>query len=125
MMETLKRSEVLRGRRDVALVFREGRRVPGGPLYLRWRQRPESETAGDCLPPRRVAFLLARGVGNAVRRNRLKRRLRELYRRNKQRFPEGRDYLLHAGPGAGELGFAELDRQLAAVCRPLRRRDED
>jgi len=123
-METLKRSEVLRGRRDVALVFRQGRRVPGGPVYLRWRRRPESETDRDRLPPRQVAFLLARGVGNAVRRNRLKRRLRELYRRNKHRFPEGRDYLLHAGPGAGDLSFAELDRRVAGFCRPLRPRGE-
>lgn len=119
-METLKRSEILRSRRDVARVMREGRRVPGDRLYLRWRQRVDAGLSADNAPSRRIAFLLSRRVGNSVQRNRLKRRLRELYRRNKRLLPERRDYLVFASAGSGELGFAELARQFADTCRVLR-----
>ena len=87
-------------------------------LSLRHAPRPE-ENSGDTVPApsRRVAFLLPRAVGNAVARNRLKRRLREIYRRNKNWFPVGFDYLVQPTPAAGRLSFAELLEQtrLAAV----------
>lgn len=69
------------------------------------------------MPLRRVAFLLPRGVGNAVARNRLKRRLREIYRRNKDWFPAGYDCLVQPTAAAGKLSFAELleETQMAAT----------
>ncbi len=38
---------------------------------------------------KRVLFAVERKVRKAVQRNRIKRILREFYRRNKQKFPEG------------------------------------
>jgi ribonuclease P protein component len=104
MTETLKRREILRHRRDLDRVLRTGRRLSGPPLLLRAGRQP----ASTVLPPRRIAFLLSRRTGTAVVRNRLRRRLREIYRRNKTAFPSGHDYLLQAGPGAEKLSFAEL-----------------
>jgi len=43
-----------------------------------------------------------------VARNRLKRRLREIYRRNKEWFPAGYDCLVQPTAAAGKLSFAEL-----------------
>ena len=87
-------------------------------LSLRHAPRPEENSGtgfGDSphsgtvpSPSRRVAFLLPRAVGNAVARNRLKRRLREIYRRNKNWFPVGFDYLVQPTPAAGQLSFVEL-----------------
>jgi len=114
MAETLARTEILRRRRDVARVRRSGARTGTRFLSLRYAPRPE-ENPGDSphpgtvpVPPRRVAFLLPRGVGNAVERNRLKRRLREIYRRNKDWFPAGYDCLIRPTVAAGKLSFAEL-----------------
>jgi len=92
-------------------------------LSLRCAPNPNSPTdnpASTVVPNRRVAFLLPRGVGNAVARNRLKRRLREIYRRNKDWFPGGCDCLIQPTAAAGKLSFAELlehTRQAAEVQR--------
>jgi ribonuclease P protein component len=120
MAESLARTEILRRRRDVARVRRLGAKTGTRFLSLRCAPNPDSPTdnpASSVLPTRRVAFLLPRGVGNAVERNRLKRRLREIYRRNKDWFPAGCDCLILPTAAAGRLSFAELleETRLAAA----------
>jgi ribonuclease P protein component len=123
MAESLARAEILRRRRDVARVRRFGAKTGTRFLSLRCAPNPDSPTdnpASSDLPTRRVAFLLPRRVGNAVERNRLKRRLREIYRRNKDWFPDGRDCIIQPTVAAGKLPFAELldhTRQAAEVQR--------
>lgn len=41
-----------------------------------------------------MGLTLSRKVGNAVRRNRWKRRIREIFRRNKDEFPKGYDFVV-------------------------------
>jgi len=110
MTESLARAEILRRRRDVARVRHQGAKT--GTRFLSLRRAPQTDSPADSpVPPRRVAFLLPRAVGNAVARNRLKRRLREIYRRNKDWFPAGFDYLVQPTASAGRLSFAELLEQ--------------
>ena len=78
--------------------LRRARRARCGPLTLAWLDdgRP---------PPPRVAFGISRHVGNAVTRNRLRRRLRELARHSS--LPAG-VWFVTASPGAGDASFASL-----------------
>ncbi|MEN9835736.1 MAG: hypothetical protein RL011_1929 [Pseudomonadota bacterium] len=64
---------------DFRRTFDEGLKVVGGPvvLYLRPRQTGES---GPKDGGSRVGLVVSRRVGNAVVRNKVKRRLREAYR---------------------------------------------
>ncbi|MBM3315767.1 ribonuclease P protein component [candidate division WOR-3 bacterium] len=106
MTGTLKRTEILRRKTDLEPVLRKGQTAADAALRLRFR--PQPETAAPGTPSRRVAFLLSRRVRGAVRRNRLKRRLREVYRCHKDAFPDGFDYAFQAGPDAAALSFADL-----------------
>jgi ribonuclease P protein component len=122
--ETLKRNEILRRQRDVVRVLRTGTRLSAPALSLRYAPRPGPEpatpdnpTANE--PARRVAFLLPRGIRRAVDRNLLKRRLREVYRRNKDWFPAGYDYLLMPAASAAGLELPELRKQAETLCRRL------
>jgi ribonuclease P protein component len=120
MVESLARAEILRRRRDVARVRRFGEKTGTRFLSLRCAPNPDSPTdnlASSDLQPRRVAFLLPRGVGNAVARNRLKRRLREIYRRNKDWFPAGYDCVIQPTVSAGRLSFDELKEQVRMAAQ--------
>jgi ribonuclease P protein component len=116
MVESLARTEILRRRRDVDRVRRLGAKT--GTRFLSLRRAPQADSPTDNSgPSRRVAFLLPRAVGNAASRNRLKRRLREIYRRHKNWFPVGFDYLVQPTPAAGRLSFAELLEQTRLAVR--------
>lgn len=110
----------LTGRRDLDLVARRGRRSAAGPLWA----RALVDDPADRRDPPRVAFAVGRKVGNAVARNRVRRRLRELLRRqvasDPGSLPSGR-YLVGAGPAAAELSFEEL----GAVVEELLQRMND
>jgi ribonuclease P protein component len=73
----------------------------------------------------RLGIVASRRVGNAVVRNRVKRRLREWFRRRRGELPRGIDLLIIVRPGAGAIGsdelHAELDRALGEIARRSRK----
>jgi ribonuclease P protein component len=69
-------------------------------------------------PGSRFAFSVGGRVGKAARRNRVKRRLREIVRRRLERVEPGHDCLFVARTAAGMADFEELDE---AVIRLLAR----
>jgi ribonuclease P protein component len=113
--ETLARSEIVRRQADIDRLMRSGRKVAGSALVLRSLPRPEHPSE------RRVALLVSRRVGGAVTRNRVKRRLREIFRRNKSWFAPGFDYALLPGPAAGRLDFPELKEATRTLASRLTR----
>ncbi len=71
----------------------------------------------------RVAFAIGRSVGGAVVRNRVKRRLREVFHQmiNKQiPIPSG-DYLIRVFPGAENKSFTCLTQTLEKIVEDLRK----
>lgn len=63
---------------------------------------------------------MTRKVGSAVVRNRLKRRVREIYRRwDKRSQLPPLDIVLHMKPSAGGASFAELQAEILRLCRGL------
>jgi len=85
----------LRRSPDIGRVRRVGTRRRAGGITVFAAQ-------GGSGPPR-VAFVAGRGVGNAVRRNRAKRRLREAVRQVS--LPGGRDYVVIASAIVVEAPF--------------------
>jgi ribonuclease P protein component len=98
---------VVRGRDSFAALARHGRRVREGPLTVVHR-------SADTAP--RVAFAVGRQVGPAVVRNRLRRRLRALWR---DATPPGGDYLIVTSSSAASATHAELADRLSAALERL------
>jgi ribonuclease P protein component len=100
---------VVRGRDAFAALSRHGRRAREGPLTVIHR--------ADVTEPR-VAFVVGRKVGPAVVRNRLRRRLRMLWRETPH---PGGDYLIVTSPAAATLAHGELRTRLAGALARLER----
>jgi ribonuclease P protein component len=62
--------------------------------------------------PPRVGFVVSKAVGNAVVRNRTKRRLRALAWARRDALRLGTDYVIRALPAAGAAEFADLEADL-------------
>lgn len=58
-----------------------------------------------------VGYALGRSYGSAVRRNRLRRQLRELMKRHESMMAPG-VYVFGAAPRAGSVSFADLGQHL-------------
>jgi ribonuclease P protein component len=63
----------------------------------------------------RLGVTVSRKVGGAVTRNRLKRRIREVFRRFPGRSRLAHDLVVIAKPGAGSLTTSEISREFGAA----------
>jgi len=77
---------------------------------------------GDPSQPPSVAYAVPRAVGDAVDRNRLRRRLRATVRELESELVPGGRYLLSAGPAAMKTTPTELRTTLSAGLRTARER---
>jgi ribonuclease P protein component len=75
----------------------------------------QREATGDGLA--RLGITVSRRVGNAVVRARVKRQIREWFRRNRDRAPMRRDIVVIARPTAASLPSSEFDDELGGALR--------
>ncbi len=67
----------------------------------------------------RLGLSVSRKVGNAVRRNAVRRRLREVFYSVLSEIPGDLDLVVSARPAAAEADFSELDEEFARALRKL------
>ncbi|MBU7597803.1 ribonuclease P protein component [Streptomyces sp. P38-E01] len=109
----------LRRREDFAVAVRRGRRAGRPSLVVHLRSGRNPHAPGDTTPPARAGFVVSKAVGNAVVRNRVKRRLRHLIRDRLASVPAGSLVVVRALPGAGEADHRQLARDLDAALQRL------
>ncbi|MBN2125606.1 MAG: ribonuclease P protein component [Deltaproteobacteria bacterium] len=63
----------------------------------------------------RLGITVAKRTGNAVKRNRIKRLIREFYRQNKACFPRGCDVVVAARKNAVDLDYRRVKEELGAL----------
>jgi ribonuclease P protein component len=104
---------------DFARVYARRCSAADGPLVLYGRPRD------DAAEEARVGLSVSRRIGNAVVRNRWKRRLREAFRMVRSQLPAGNDYVIvvrFGGPPAGAAGAKQIEDSLLALASRVTRR---
>ncbi len=110
--QRLRRADRLRSPKDFRRVQRHGVRRSNS----NWVVQVARRRAGG-LAPVALGLSVSRRVGNAVVRNRVKRRVREWFRRNRAALPPGADVVVIARRGAAHRQGPQLARELAQLVR--------
>ncbi len=117
MTEHLRPGDRIKQRRDFRRVQGSGVRVHTRHFLLTLGTSPREGG--------RVGITVTRKVGNAVARNRVKRIVREVYRRHRDWFPPGVDVVFIAKRGAPTVDFATLREEVRRARRTLERKAAD
>ena len=129
----------LRRSSDFAAAMRGGRRVGRATLVVHLAsdiaKQPGSPLPG-CLPSAetggvatsvsesaqvRAGFVVSKAVGNAVMRNRVKRRLRHLVAAHLTEVPPGSTLVVRALPAAADAAYQTLEQDLIAALAAARK----
>jgi len=108
------RVERLRRKRDFDAVFQDGSRFCGRMLIV--RARPND------LPHARLGMMIAKQFGNAVRRNRIRRLIREAFRLNKPPASVGLDLVVTLTRGWKDASFDEVQTDWCRLVERIRER---
>jgi len=115
MRYTLGKEEKLKGRKLIEQLFAEGQRVKSFPIQLIYfKNLKEAESTikvGFSVPKRNIKL--------AVHRNRIKRVLREVYRKNKHIFSSQlkESYVfMFIYMAKEEINYAELELTITKLC---------
>jgi ribonuclease P protein component len=100
------RGERLKRRQAFQAVFQRGSRVERPSVVVLWRRWNG---------PRQVGFAVSRQVQGAVKRNRVRRRLREAYRRCRLSLPDGVQLVCLGREAAVEGRFIEIQLDVEAA----------
>jgi ribonuclease P protein component len=107
--QQLPRAARIRKRREFVKLQRISRRGAG----MRFVVITAAETTGTS----RIGITVSRRVGGAVVRNRVKRLVREFFRRYRHRIMPAQDVLVIARQGAATATYAEVKRELAGALK--------
>jgi ribonuclease P protein component len=109
LRERLPQSKRIRKRAEFLRLQRVGRRRAGKHFVVITEPRRSGQS--------RIGITASRHVGGAVVRNRVKRLVREFFRRHQHRIAPPQDVLVIARPGAAQAGYAEVRRELAGALK--------
>ncbi len=107
------RMDRLRARSSFLAVQQRGRRLPGQNLVIYVLPRPLQERQQRA----RMGLVVSKKVGNAVARNRVKRWLRECYRRMDPPAPAGIDLVVIARPSEAKSSYRRTAREMTDLMR--------
>ena len=108
-LQAFPRSERLKKSSEFREVFEDGRRVAARGFVCYVVQR---EGRG-----RKFGVAVSRKVGGAVVRNRVKRYLREIYRRSRSELKDGATIVIVARPEASTMSYGECENALGRLFR--------
>ena len=107
----MKHTVSLKGNRSFRRMYSKGKSAATATLVLYLRRNGAGEN--------RLGLTVGTKVGKAVRRNRIRRRLREIYRLHEHELKQGYDVVIVARHKAAETDYHRLERDLLRAFEKL------
>lgn len=100
----------LKKNKEFRRVFNNGRSIANTYLVLYHRSIPGAQGV-------RFGFSVSKKIGNAVRRNRVRRRLKEICRLNQHKMREGFEVIIIARPPVNKADYATMEKSVLELSR--------
>jgi ribonuclease P protein component len=107
------KKERVRRRKDYLNIYKRGRRIHSDNFTVILSPNPSGE--------KRLGIAVSKKVGNAVKRNRIKRLLREFFRLNKDQLPDSKDMVIIAKKDVSPLKYRDVCLELADIFKKKQR----
>jgi ribonuclease P protein component len=105
--QTFRRNERIRRKKEYEAIYRQGIRRHTPHFTVITTRCPSGAS--------RLGLTVSRKVGSAVKRNRIKRLLREFFRLNRSRFPVPLDIVIIPKRNLPPLSYADVTRELESL----------
>lgn len=116
MDETFRPQERIRKRKEFLLIYKKGRRYKGKYFNLIY--------LSNSLDFSRVGIVVSRKIGNAVQRNRVKRWMRDLFRKNKNLIKISVDMVIIPKKEILETTRSSLQQEYLAAIANIRQKTQ-
>ena len=107
----MKFTSVIKENYEFRRIYSKGRSTADALLVVYVRTNKHSSN--------RMGITVSTKVGHAVVRNKIKRRIREIYRLNEARLIKGCDIIIVARSKAAEAQYSSLEASFLKCCRKL------
>ncbi|MFZ3054594.1 MAG: ribonuclease P protein component [Minisyncoccales bacterium] len=98
----------LKKEKEFEAVFKGGRTVKGNSIFLKYLANGTDKT--------KVGFVVSKKVSKlAVKRNKTKRRMREIVRLRKKEIKEGLSIIFIALPSINNAGYEEIKKDIESI----------
>ena len=107
MRESLTKKEIIRLRKDIKTLFTKAEKISAEGMSLRYRK--------NSLDYSRILICPVRKFGCSVKRNKIRRQLKEIFRKNKKKIKTGFDFVFIVYPGLYE--YEEREKQFNKILK--------
>lgn len=106
----MKKTYRIKKNQDFQIVFKQGSSVANRQFVLYILERKEQEHF-------RIGLSVSKKIGNAVKRNEIKRYIRQSFHEFEDQVLNGRDYVIIARKPTAEMNFHEVKKSLQHVLK--------
>ncbi len=109
MKTKLEKSEIIKRPSDFKALISQGKRISSKHITLYFSESGVQQ----------YGFAVSRKVGNAVKRNKAKRRIKEVVRKNKDLLPDKKQIVVFVREGCVRMKFSRLEGEYANSLKKI------